>query len=236
MDYSIEKNKSNLKFRSYDDKRTRYDNSFFRKINSAVLILGCSGSGKTSVIISLLKQKKPAYFKYYKHILILSKTAAVDDKIAKLKLDPANIYNQYAHLDIILEFCINNQDSRKLLIVDDMLADMKNSKNDLLTNMVLTREHLKLSIWIVTQSLNGIPVSIRQNLDALIMCKVIDRDFPLINTWFNSLGISLTDFKKLYNDIKRKNEFIPLIILINNLDDNKIYQGFDKILLLRGAG
>jgi len=138
------------------------------------LIVGAKGSGKSSLMVSLLTSKKKPYKayrgKFHSVLLNMPKSSADSIKGKPFASLPAsNFYSNFneAFLDKIYETAEENteEEHQTLCILDDCSSKLKTNRAmiDKLTLLVHKHRHLRLSIWILVQDLISCPLAIRKN-------------------------------------------------------------------------
>lgn len=158
------------------------------------IIIGKKGSGKSTLVLNLLKRKSSPYYKNFDNIILISPTACRDPKFESLvkELEPDNKYYDELNDEIIGEI-INklndfndgfikaqeekNEKRKKkkpiikpnnLLILDDCLHMLpKSNASSNINKIFTTSRHLKLSIWLLTQKYNKVNPLIRNNSDLI---------------------------------------------------------------------
>jgi hypothetical protein len=136
--------------------------------------IGSAGSGKTSLMVHLLSDKE-CYKKQFNHVhLIAPETsmASLSDKNNIWKNHPADkIHNDlsWGVLDTIHQKCKDRATGKPrentLLVIDDMAAHLKDhSVENKLREMVFNRRHIGLSIMMLVQNYNSMPLTLRKTL------------------------------------------------------------------------
>ena len=131
-------------------------------------------SGKTSLVIHLLSDKD-CYRKQFHHVHLIapqSSMGSLSDKNNIWKNHPSEkIHNElnYSTLQLIHDKCklrvAETKRETTLMVIDDMAAFLKNSEiEQKLREMVYNRRHLGLSILMLVQSYNAMPLTIRKTL------------------------------------------------------------------------
>ena len=197
-------------------------------------VIGRPGSGKTSMTISLITQKKPKiYRKTHHHVIILMP----QNSIHSLKTNPFKVLpddNIYHELDNNSIDSIYNKidgfsknDEKTLLFIDDMTADLKKSKFiiDTFKKMVYNRRHLKLNIIITAQSYVNLPLDIRKNIQNLIMFKPPKKELELVfHELFETKKDKFMDVMRMaYSD---KHNFLFL-----NVPSQRMFKNWDELII-----
>ena len=154
--------------------------------HGSILFVGSPGSGKTSLITSMLlshKSKKtrsnPRYYhKFFDSVFIVSGSlATLPIKDFALKQD--HVYDHYSEaiMGEILDKAKAEQNGNTLIVCDDVIDDLKKSKH--LTSTIYNRRHCTqndddmirsgLSIWITSQKFNALPLRYRSNMSHIII-------------------------------------------------------------------
>ena len=138
-------------------------------------IIGSSGTGKTSMLVNLLSSKQ-AYRRAFHHVHVVMPPHSV----ASLK---RNIFKNhdmmYDELDIgtlegIREAVKQSaeQEKNSLLVLDDVTASLKDNEiQHSIRDLIYNRRHYRLSIIILIQSYNAMPLGIRKTLSHFLMYK-----------------------------------------------------------------
>ena len=142
--------------------------------------VGCAGSSKTSTMISSLTNKK-IYRKAFGNIYIVmprtSRSSLKKDPFQFLKRN--HLYDDLTLdnlLEIHEELSEQSEDDdgelpNSLLVIDDMTQYLKDYHiQKTLNNLVLNRRHLRLSILMIVQYWNSIPLSLRKNVSSVVLC------------------------------------------------------------------
>jgi hypothetical protein len=136
-------------------------------------IIGSAGSGKTSLLVNFLTNKD-MYEKAFDHVhLICPKSSLKSLKDDIWEGHPAdkmhNVLN-FGVLDTIEKACKERSTEKPrpkttLMIIDDMTVFLKQKDVDeKLRGLVYNRRHIYLSIMILVQSYNAMPLALRKTL------------------------------------------------------------------------
>eukprot|EP00951_Prasinocladus_malaysianus_P012523 scaffold93405_cov28-Prasinocladus_malaysianus.AAC.7 len=143
-------------------------------------LIGSAGSGKTSLMINMLTSDG-MYKKSFDHVHMCcpknSLGSLKDDIWEQHPSDKMHESLDYMTLEDIHRRCKDRASSKPspettLLIIDDMAVWLKkNEIQEKLRELIYNRRHLRLSIWILVQSYNAMPLSIRKTLSHFFMFK-----------------------------------------------------------------
>jgi DNA replication protein DnaC len=220
--------------RAINDELEKYD--VFKHLNrsSATAFVGTSGSGKTSLMYSLLMNTSPKIWKkQFENIIVVMPRASrnsLQNNIFDKYLQPDALYDDLSEeaIDKITVMITNNaeEDSNSLLILDDVASALKNPYiTKKLQHLVYAYRHYRLNILILVQTLKTIPLSIRKNLTNLVVFHK-----PRLSEWeaitHEFLELHKDDAEKLYN-IAFDKKYGWIFV---NLSSGKIYKEFDEII------
>jgi len=152
-----------------------------------MVFVGPPRSGKTSIAVSLLStkkskknNKKSIYRGVFDNIIVV----APKNSLKSLKknifenLDEDKIYNDLDYetletiYDKILEYREEDDENNTLLYIDDMASSLKNAELLKFFNKIVSnRRHLRVSIMLITQYLNSIPLSNRRLISHIFLYK-----------------------------------------------------------------
>ena len=127
-------------------------------------IVGSAGSGKTSFMVSLLTNKS-AYKKTYESVHVVMPKHSV----AGLKNNVFKGHDKmYDELDFGTLMKISErvkedaeEEVNSLVVLDDVTVALKDCQvQRLLRDLILNRRHYRLSIWLLVQTYNTIPVDV----------------------------------------------------------------------------
>ena len=143
-------------------------------------VTGSAGSGKSSFAISLLKQtgENRMYRKVFHNIFLV----VPPQSLASIK---GNVFRNHPEDKIYPELTAETLDDIKqraiadaeegyqsLIIIDDQTVHLKNKTVEaLLRDLVYNRRHYHISIWILAQSYNQLPLTIRKTLSHFVLFK-----------------------------------------------------------------
>ena len=175
------------------------------------IISGSKGTGKTTLVLNLLKRRSSPYYKQFDNIYLISPTAGRDPKmdslIDELKMDDKfytelNDENLNEIMRRLVEFNedflkkveekrekkkkIDREQPRNLIILDDCIHMLPSGQSKTKFNELITQSrHYKTCLMILTQKYNKCNTLIRSNADLI--------------TWFPNTNKK--DFEALQNDL-----------------------------------
>ena len=141
----------------------------------AMMIVGAPGSGKTSMMVSLL-QEKQAYKKAFDNVHVIMPPSSSRSLKKNIFADHDKMYDDldYETLESILEATRESTKEKlnSLVIIDDFGAALKDTDiQRQLKELIWNRRHLRTSIWVLVQSYVSVPLQIRKAVSHLITYK-----------------------------------------------------------------
>jgi hypothetical protein len=203
--------------------------------SSASAFVGTSGSGKTSLMVSLLMNKEPKIWKkQFNWIIVVmprASRASLKSNIFDKYLDESCLFDSLTdeNVDMIVAMIEQNaeQGQQTLLILDDVASALKSAHvTKQLQHLVYAYRHFRLVVVMLVQTLRTIPLSIRKNLSNLIVFHK-----PRISEWeaitHEFLEMEKDQAKELYAMIFKQKYDWSLI----NLGSGKVYSKFDEVMI-----
>ena len=150
-----------------------------------ILIIGVSGSGKTNVLLDLIKNKQPDINKIYLYVkepfeskyqlLINGK-----EKLGIKKFKNSKAFINYSQaIDNVYENLedYNPTKKRVLIVTDDMITDMDVYKkiNPIVTELFLRGRKLNNLLVFISQSYFKVPKTIRLNATHCFIMKISNK-------------------------------------------------------------
>ena len=162
-----------------------------------VLIIAGSGSGKTNVLLNLIKEQDD-----------------IDKKIlyANYLSEPKYEFLIKKHEDVVIKYYQNIDEynpsrKRKILIVfDDMIAGIMTNKKfqTIIKELFIRCRKANISLVFITQSYFSVPKDVRLNSTLYLIAKINNRK-ELQNIAINhSADIDYNDFVRIYRECRRK--------------------------------
>ena len=208
-------------------KLDKYELTKFLNCHSCNLIVGKPGSGKTNLMYQLMKSKH-LMNKCFDKIFIFqpqpSRASMKDQLFEQLpedqKFDELTVEN--------LEYVKNSLDPEEntCIIFDDQGAYLKNNETKkLLKELIMNRRHLHISIFFLVQTYLSIERDVRKLFSNCFIFRCSKKEMETI-------ADELIETSKDYiNDIVKIVYDKPFEYLFINTDSQRIFKGFDEILI-----
>jgi KaiC/GvpD/RAD55 family RecA-like ATPase len=197
-------------------------------------VVGRPGSGKTSLAIAMITQKKPRFYKKTHHHIILFMPENSINSLKKNpfeKLDPSNIFHELNNSTISEAYdkidAWSKEGDKTILFIDDMTSDLKKSKFivDTMKKLIYNRRHLKLNIIITAQVYPNIPLDVRKTITSLILFKPPKMEFERV---FDEL---IESKKEIFEDIMKIVYDQPHNFLFVNVPSQTMFKNWDEIII-----
>ena len=115
---------------------------------------------------------------------------------------------------------------KTLLIIDDFTAELKNKRNfENFNHLVQNRRHYKLSIFLLVQYYNSVPLPIRRSINSIFLFKCNKKEFEDI---FLELFNLQKDIANKLQKFVFSNKFNFMFV---NVSEQIYYRNFDKIIM-----
>ena len=218
---------------------SKIDGSLCNK-NFVSLVVGAAGTGKPSIVTSLVTSKKKgckAYRQQFEDVILnipRSSLRSIRGDPYKT-IDDENIYDDLDEefLDYVLEKAEENssQGYRTLVVIDDGSSKLKANKViiDKLTLMVHKHRHLALSMFILVQDLVSVPLGIRKNISQLFYFKPSNEKSNIIfRDEFMGLFTKDETNSILKFVFKKKGDFLNIKLQAEPVE---YYRNFNKLII-----
>ena len=146
-----------------------------------ILIIGCSGSGKTNALLNLIHNQqdidkiylyaKDPYEDKYQYLINKRESVGLkhfNDPKAFIEYsnDMQDVYKN-------INYYNPNKENKILIVFDDMIADMINNKklNSTVTELFIRGRKLNISLVFITQSYSKVPKDVRLNTTSFLSQK-----------------------------------------------------------------
>lgn len=196
-----------------------------------VLFIGPPRSGKSSLMLQWLLNKKPRlYRKVFDNVLVVAPTQSLRSIKEQpfAEHDPSKMYTELDQetmqeiVNRVKEWA--EEELNTLLIIDDQTAHLKNTEVQKLYNeLSFNRRHYRCTIWNCVQVFNQIPLPVRKSATHLVVFKTPIQEFDTIMGETLSWAKEMT--RSLYNYVyQRPHEFLLL-----NVPLGKIYRKYNML-------
>jgi hypothetical protein len=201
---------------------------------------GRTGSGKTTIICRLLKDKDKLR-NYYDKIYVFCMSPCMDLVEHCPQIEEEHLYGEEP--EKLKELYDNNKKAVKtmgfdkaphtLFILDDIVQSniMMNSK--VLRDLFFGGTHAKCSVWLVSQHYKSCPLRLRQNFHAVILCHGLTHQEKekYVEEW-QSAHLNKKEFLQVVN-YALDEPYSFLFMNATNPNKKKMYRKkFDEVLVL----
>ena len=196
-------------------------------------IIGSAGSGKTSMMVNLLTSPQ-AFKKVYHsvHVIMPSHSVASLKKNIFARHDKMYDELDWETLDKISEAIREDgaEKNNSLLVLDDVTASLKDRDiQHMLKDLIYNRRHYRLSIMILVQSYNAMPLPIRKTLSHFVGFK------PRNKKEYSAIFDELIFLDRDVADKLQRFVFDePYTFMFVCVDTNKIHKNFDSVHIKDG--
>jgi hypothetical protein len=134
--------------------------------NFASLVVGTPGSGKTSLILALMKKY---YKKKFDRVYFFSGSLQTIPESFLEKLNEERIYSGLEQLEeVVKDIKEDEEKPRCCIIIDDLVKDVMEYHKTVM-NLLFNRRHIGggCSVFLITQKLTKIPLGVRSGFDTI---------------------------------------------------------------------
>jgi hypothetical protein len=190
-------------------------------------------SGKSNLIVNLLKNSYFGYDDVFKEIYYISPTVGIDETLRSINEDDdiikINEEDDLKFLDDILNDIVKTQKAKSkedrepvLIVLDDCLDYLKKSKR--LDSLPSYSRHYNISIIITTQVYNALPTKLRKNSSGYLIARIYNnKDLQNIE---EEIGANFMDFRENYEKAT-KEKYSFLYVDNRNIE---LWKNFDELL------
>ena len=211
-------------------KLDKYELTSYLNCHSTNLLLGKPKSGKSSLLWSMLKDKRMLN-KVFNNVYLFQPShsrASIKDNIFK-KHPEDKMFEElnYEDLEDVMER-IRGTDPKEnnVIIFDDQSAYLKNKDTlRLFKELIFNRRHLRTSIYFLNQTFFSVPKELRRLFSNIFLFKVSRNEMKNL---FEEV-VEQEHVKDLMPQISKLVFDKPYQYLFINTDNQKFYKGFDRI-------
>jgi hypothetical protein len=215
-----------------DPRLNEYEITKLMNKSNFTLFLGRAGSGKTSMIVSLLNTATLFKKVYHTIYLFMGKNSrdSIKGSFFDKQLPPEQIYDDLTidTLNDVYEKIKQDAEEgyKSLIILDDVQKSMKDTEVEKqLLNIVNNRRHLKTSIWCANQNYISLPRSIRMGLTDMFVWKVNKREVE------NIFAEQIEQHKNKFDDVLKLLFKNPHDFFYINTNSQRMFNNWDELIL-----
>lgn len=177
------------------------------QINSAVLFVGATGSGKSTVLVNLLKRKE-LLGGAFDRIFLISPTAKSDDVQKHLEVDEDDIIDNLREAPEILDQIMESQRDLIIekgahkapvyaLVYDDVVGDRDLMKHENFVKTFIACRHYNLTTFLCSQSYTAVPRRVRLQAMNIFYFKGSNSEAELLAEEYAPPGMNKKDTLKM---------------------------------------
>lgn len=212
------------------NKLDNYELTSYLNSHSTNLLLGKPKSGKSSLLWSMLKDKRMLN-KVFDNVYLFQPShsrASIKNNIFK-KHPKDKMFEElnYEDLDEVMDRIRGTDpNENNVIIFDDQSAYLKNKETlRLFKELIFNRRHLRTSIYFLNQTFFSVPKELRRLFSNIFVFKVSRNEMKNL---FDEV-VEQDHVKELMPQISRLVYDKPYQYLFINTDNQKFYKGFDRI-------
>lgn len=202
----------------------------FPNLHSFVVFTGASRSGKTSMIINLLTDRR-LYNKVFENVFVIMPQSSINSMKKNIfdGLEEHKVYNDLSPeaLENIID-CLevySEENENSLIIMDDVTSSLKNKNVQKLLSMIIAnRRHLKCSIWVAMQWYNSMPLNLRKQINVLVMWQ--PKNYKELRNISEEMTKYEPDEFRMIADYCFDKRFNWMLV---NRDDNTVWKNWNQL-------
>ena len=207
------------------------------------IISGASGSGKSNLIVNLLKSNKTtknkkhkkSYRNMFENIILVSPSAHTIKNSPLENISDDQKFNSISEdmfdlVDSMTEDAVED-DKHTLLILDDVSSQLRLKENEKqLTQLVKNRRHINLSIWLVGHKVTDLSPALRSNANLIFLFKPkTNREIETIQTEYMMMPKKQADelMKAAY---KNRYDFMLIDTSLRTSSEFLYFRNYNKLI------
>jgi hypothetical protein len=199
----------------------------------AMGIFGSAGSGKTSFLMSLLTARRPnrVYRGTFEDVYFIMPPHSRASLASTIFEDhPENKVFDELTTDTLTEILSRCKEAAEdgfnsLIVIDDCTADLKNKDVEkLLRKIIFNRRHYHISLFVLAQTYNSVPLALRKTLSHFVCFKPPNK--KEIESIFTELVFQP---KQVADEIVKYVFDEPRVFLFGSATDGKLYKRFNLL-------
>tara|TARA_R110002050_G_scaffold195_7_gene1236 strand:+ start:213 stop:935 length:723 start_codon:yes stop_codon:yes gene_type:complete len=211
-------------------KLDNYELTSYLNHHSTNLLIGKPKSGKTSLLLAMMKDKKLLNRVYHNVYLFQpshSRASLKKDIFKKHPEDKMFEELTFDNLEEVLERIKGTPpEENNVIIFDDMASYLKNRETlQLFKELIFNRRHIRTSIYFLNQTFFSVPKELRRLFSNIFIFKVSKDELKNI---FDE-NVEDENIKSMMPDISKEVFNKPFSYLFINTDNQKFYKKFDRI-------
>jgi GTPase SAR1 family protein len=203
-----------------EDKQ--FKNHYIQK-NSMIGVVGPTGSGKTSFLLSFLHRKNDSFTK-----IIIFTGSTSDEPIYRMlkdKIPEIEIYDKVEELPNLDDMGCDEKNTEKLIVFDDFINLPKKELKQIQKFFNSGRKY-GYTVMALMQNITDAPIQLRRNIQIWILFKL--NDINTIRNILKTTNNNDTDFKLIKQayiiSTQKKGDFFKINLLSG--DDNRFSHNF----------
>tara|TARA_R110001606_G_C15397441_1_gene652383 strand:- start:2426 stop:3148 length:723 start_codon:yes stop_codon:yes gene_type:complete len=211
-------------------KLDNYELTSYLNHHSTNLLIGKPKSGKTSLLLAMMKDKKLLNRVYHNVYLFQpshSRASLKKDIFKKHPEDKMFEELTFDNLEEVLERIKGTPpEENNVIIFDDMASYLKNRETlQLFKELIFNRRHIRTSIYFLNQTFFSVPKELRRLFSNIFIFKVSKDELKNI---FDE-NVEDENIKSMMPTISKEVFNKPFSYLFINTDNQKFYKKFDRI-------
>ena len=213
------------------------------KTSHFYIISGASGSGKSNLIINLLKstkttkdkKHKKSYRNMFDNVILVSPSAhTVKDSPLENISDDQKFNSISEDMFDLVDSVTDNaveEGNHTLLILDDVSSQLRLKENEKqLTQLVKNRRHLNLSIWVVGHKVTDLSPALRSNANLIYLFKPkTTREIDTIQSEYMMMPKKEAD-ELMRASYKNRYDFMLIDTSLRSGSDFVFYRNYNQLI------